>query len=114
MSDIKNKIMSIDKKILTIDEKMKQLMLQKKDLIQQKKDLEEQEILDVVRNSGASAESLNSDLELVKLLKDNNLTKDDIMELIAPTQNTEPPYPASSPASSYTTNVFGGIKDENN
>lgn len=113
MSDIKNKISLIDRKVAVIDEKMKQLMLQKEDLIQQKKDLEEQEILDVVRNSGASAESLSGDLELVKLLKENNLTRDDIMELIAPTQNTESPYPANSPASSYTTNIFGGIKDEN-
>ncbi len=114
MSDIKNKISSIEKKIVAIDEKMKQLMLQKKDLLQQKKELEEQEILDVVRSNGASAESLSGDLELVRLLKDNNLTKDDIMEMIAPSQNTEPPYPASPSVSPYTTNIFGGIKDENN
>lgn len=114
MSNIKNKISSIDKKVAVIDEKMKQLMLQKKDLLQQKKELEEQEILDVVRSNGASAESLNSDLELVRLLKDNNLTKEDILELVAPQQTTGQPNAAISPVSAFTTNNFGGIGDENN
>ena len=89
-------------------------MLQKKDLLQQKKELEEQEILDVVRSNGASAESLNSDLELVRLLKDNNLTKEDILELVAPQQTTGQPNAAISPVSAFTTNNFGGIGDENN
>ncbi len=114
MSDIKSKLSSIDRKIAVIDEKMKQLMLQKKDLLQQKKELEEQEILDVVRSNGASAESLNSDLELVRLLKDNNLTKEDILELVAPQQTTGQPNAAISPVSAFTTNNFGGIGDENN
>ncbi len=114
MSDIKNKISSIDRKVAAIDEKMKQLMLQKKDLLGQKKELEEQEILDVVRSNGASAESLSGDLELVKLLKDNNLTKEDILELVAPQQTTVQPNAAASPVSAFTTNNFGGIGDENN
>lgn len=114
MSDIKSKLSSIDRKVAVIDEKMKQLMLQKKDLLQQKKELEEQEILDVVRSNGASAESLNSDLELVRLLKDNNLTKEDILELVAPQQTTGQPNAAISPVSAFTTNNFGGIGDENN
>lgn len=106
MSDIKNKVLSIDKKVAAIDDKMKQLMLQKKEILQQKKELEEQEILDVVRNNGASASSVNNALELVKLLKDNNLTKDDILELIYPQQ-------PNSIASTFTNTNSGGIENEN-
>lgn len=110
MSDTKNKILSIEKKVAAIDEKMKQLMLQKRELLTQKREIEEQEILDVVRSNGASVESLSGDLELVRLLKENNLTKEDIMELINPVQtvkssNTTVPY-----SSSFTS--IGGIKDE--
>lgn len=83
MSDIKKKISSIDKKISVIDEKMKTLLMQKKSLLQQKKEITEQEILDVVKNNGASAETLSSDLALVKILKENNLTKEDILELVS-------------------------------
>lgn len=86
---VKEKLMSIDKRVDVIDEKMKQLIVQKKELLQQRKDIEEQEILSVVRNNGSSLDTIDNDMELVKLLKDNNLTKEDILELVAPQQAVE-------------------------
>lgn len=92
---IKQKSEAIDARISDIDEKMKKLLLQKKDLEKQKKELEEQEILSVVRNNGATAETLNDDLALAKLLRENNLTKEDILELVAP-QDSEPIIPTNN------------------
>lgn len=86
---VKEKLANIDKRVEAIDEKMKQLMLQKKDLLQQRKDIEEQEILSVVRSNGSSLDTIDSDMAIVKLLKDNNLTKEDILELVAPQQAVE-------------------------
>lgn len=88
MSNIKDKLSSIDKKINSIDEKMKQLMLQKKELMQQRKDIEEQEILSVVRSNGSSLDTIDNDMALIRLLKENNLTKEDILELVTPLSGT--------------------------
>jgi hypothetical protein len=91
MSSVKEKLAAIDRKIDGIDEKMKQLMQQKKDLLQLRKDTEEQEILSVVRSNGSSLETIDSDMALIKLLKDNHLTKDDILELVAPQPSSAAP-----------------------
>ena len=92
---VKQKIETIDARISDIDEKMKKLLLQKKDLEKQKKEIEEQEILSVVRNNGATAETLGDDLALAKLLRENNLTKEDILELVAP-QDSDPIIPTNN------------------
>lgn len=94
MSDVKVKsakerIDMINARINGIDEKMKQLLLQKKDCEKQIKDIEEQEILKAVRGSGAKLDTLNDDLALVKILRENNLTKQDILELVSPSQASQ-------------------------
>lgn len=87
MPDTKQKIEAIKVRISGIDEKMKQLLLQKKDLEKQMKEIEENEILSVVRSNGATFETLSDDLALAKILRENNLTPQDILELLSPTKN---------------------------
>lgn len=99
MADIKQKIEALKTRISGIDERMKQLLLQKKDLERQIREIEEQEILSVVRSNGADIETLNSDLALAKLLRENNLTREDILELVAPqteTHSEAKPYNSNS------------------
>lgn len=81
MTDAQQKIDMLTKKINTIDEKMKSLLLQKKDIEKQIKEIEEQTILNVVRNSKISITTLDSDLTLAKLLRDNNIGVDEILEI---------------------------------
>lgn len=108
---VKQKADQITKRIAAIDEKMKQLLLQKKELEKQLRDMEEQEILSVVRNNGVNIETLNSDLALARLLRENNLTREDILELVSPQQTTDQISSESSDYSaiSYqTTHISGG------
>lgn len=84
MAEIQQKINAIQAKIKAIDEKMKSLLVQKKELERQAKEIEENEILSIVRTNGANVQTLNDDLALAKILRENNLTKQDIMELVSP------------------------------
>lgn len=90
MADTKQKIETLKIRISGIDEKMKQLLLQKKDIEKQIKEIEENEILSVVRSNGATFETLNDDLALAKILRENNLTKQDILELVSPKPQQNP------------------------
>lgn len=111
MADFKQKIEYIDTRINEIDEKMKKLLMQKKDYERQKKELQEQEILTAVKNNGITVETVNDDLALIRLLKASNLTKEDIMELVAPKESVNVHQNTSSrlPQNNY----YGGIHNEN-
>lgn len=78
------KINAIQAKIKSIDEKMKSLLAQKKELEKQAQEIADHEILNIVKQQEATIETLNDDLTLAKILRKNNLTKQDIMELLAP------------------------------
>ena len=71
------KINAIQAKIKSIDEKMKSLLAQKKELEKQAQEIADQQ-------QEATIETLNDDLTLAKILRKNNLTQQDIMELLAP------------------------------
>lgn len=85
MADIKKKLEALKSRISECDEKMKKILLQKKEYERQLKELNEQEIVNAVKNNGIDdISTLNDDLALIKLLRENNLSKDDLLELIAP------------------------------
>ena len=100
---VKQKVETLRNRISGIDERMKQLLMQKKDLEKQIREIEEQEILSVVRSNGTDIETLNNDLALAKLLRENNLTREDILELVAPEKEVK------SSSAPLNVNSNGGI-----
>lgn len=93
--EVTQKIEQLKSRIAEIDEKMKKLAMQKKDCERQIREYEEQHILSVVKTNGASIETIDSDFALVRLLKENNLTAQDIMELLGST--SQPQNPVQQP-----------------
>lgn len=95
------KIKAIQAKIESIDEKMKSLLIQKKELEKQAQEIADQEILNIVKHQNATIETLSDDLALAQILRKNNLTKQDIMELLAPDERKNS-----------NQNIRGGILNE--
>ena len=63
---------------------MKKLAQQKKELEKQLRELNEQEIIKAVKDNDIDVANLNDDLALVKLLRENNFSKEDLLDLISP------------------------------
>ena len=78
-----SEIENIDKRIVYLTEKRKKLM-------DKRKKLEEEELLEVVRHNGADVNMLNDDLSLGKLLRENNISTDDIMDFIINQNKNKP------------------------
>lgn len=87
-----NKVDVLKLKLESINKKIKSLTSQKKDLEKQIKDIEEREFINIIRKNGCTVPTLTDDLALAQLLRENNLTQNDVMELI---------------------NDLGGLKNEN-
>lgn len=77
-----NKIDANKIKLESINKKIKTLSAQKKALERQIKDMEDREIINVVRQSGCTVPTLTDDLALAHILRQNNLTQKDVIELI--------------------------------
>ena len=84
MADVGKKINVLTSRISEIDDKMKKLAQQKKEFEKQLKELNEQEIVKAVKDNGIDVATLNDDLALIKLLRENNLSKEDLLDLISP------------------------------
>lgn len=84
MADVGKKTKVLEARIAECDEKMKKLAQQKRELEKQLKELNEQEIVKAVKDNGIDVATLNDDLALVKLLRENNLSKEDLLDLISP------------------------------
>ena len=84
MADVGKKINVLTSRISEIDDKMKKLAQQKKELEKQLRELNEQEIIKAVKDNDIDVATLNDDLALVKLLRENNFSKEDLLDLISP------------------------------
>lgn len=84
MADVGKKIDALKARISEIDDKMKKLAQQKRDFEKQLRELNEQEIIKAVKDNGIDVATLNDDLALVKLLRENNFSKEDLLDLISP------------------------------
>ena len=84
MADVGKKIDALTARISEIDDKMKKLAQQKKELEKQLRELNEQEIIKAVKDNDIDVANLNDDLALVKLLRENNFSKEDLLDLISP------------------------------
>lgn len=83
----KTKIENLTRKVEQIDEKMKSLLAQKKDCERQIKNLEQEEFMFIIQSNGCTIATLSDDLKLAKLLKENDITQKDILELIGGSKN---------------------------
>ena len=84
MADVGKKIDALKARISEIDDKMKKLAQQKREFEKQLRELNEQEIIKAVKDNGIDVATLNDDLALVKLLRENNFSKEDLLDLISP------------------------------
>jgi len=84
MADVGKKIDALTARISEIDDKMKKLAQQKREFEKQLRELNEQEIIKAVKDNGIDVATLNDDLALVKLLRENNFSKEDLLDLISP------------------------------
>ena len=84
MADVGKKIDALTARISEIDDKIKKLAQQKKEFEKQLRELNEQEIVKAVKDNGIDVATLNDDLALIKLLRENNLSKEDLLDLISP------------------------------
>ncbi|MGN1112440.1 MAG: hypothetical protein ACI4RP_04475 [Acutalibacteraceae bacterium] len=82
-----SKIDSLKRKIEAIDEKMKSLLVQKKDCERQLKEIEQEEFMSIIHENGYTISTLRDDLKLAKLLKENDITQDDVLELVGGIKN---------------------------
>lgn len=80
-----NKIQKLDSLKASLDsltKKINALNTKKKAIEKQIKDIEEREFMSIIRANDCTVVSLNDDLALIKLIKDNNLSQQDVIELI--------------------------------
>lgn len=82
MTDNQQKIQMLKTKVDSINQKLKNLSTQKKEYEKQIKELEEQDFLSVIRDNGCTVPTLRDDLALARILRDNNLTQNDVLELL--------------------------------
>lgn len=66
----------------SLTKKINALNTKKKAIEKQIKDIEEREFMSIIRANDCTVVSLNDDLALIKLIKDNNLSQQDVIELI--------------------------------
>lgn len=76
------KIDTYSAKLESINKKIKTLTAQKKELEKQIKEMEDREIISAVRKCGCKIPTLVDDLTLANILRQNNLTQNDIINLI--------------------------------
>ena len=109
MTNSKQKISMLRARIDSIDEKMKNLAIQKKECERQIREIEENDILSIVRENNVDIDTLGDDLALIKILKEANITKNDILELVT----EQPAPPPENGISVQKINREGVINNEN-
>ena len=65
-----------------LTEKINSLIAKKKSLEKQISELEEKEFMTIIKANNCTVSTLNEDLKIIKLLKENNLTEQDIIDII--------------------------------
>lgn len=113
MTNSKQKISMLRARIKNIDEKMKNLVVQKKECERQIREIEENDILSIIRENNVDIDTLGDDLAFIKVLKEANITKNDILELVTEQEQPEPLSPPENGISVEKINNEGVINNEN-
>lgn len=81
-NDNQQRIKLLKTKVDTLNTKIKNLTAQKKECEKQIKEYEEQDFLNVIKNNHCTVPTLRDDVTLGNILRDNNLTQEDVLELL--------------------------------
>ena len=77
------KLDTLRQSLNALTEKINSLIAKKKSLEKQISELEEKEFMTIIKaNNCKRVSTLNEDLKIIKLLKENNLTEQDIIDII--------------------------------
>lgn len=76
------KLDSLRQSLNALTEKINLLIAKKKSLEKQISELEEKEFMTIIKANNCTVSTLNEDLKMIKLLKENNLTEQDIIDII--------------------------------
>lgn len=79
-----SRIDNLTKKTEILDSKIKNLQLQKRKIDKEIKDLEQQLYMSIINDNHYTVPTLESDLQLIKILKDNNITtQQDVLDMLS-------------------------------
>lgn len=76
------KLDTLRQSLKALTEKINSLIAKKKSLEKQISELEEKEFMTIIKANNCTVSTLNEDLKIIKLLKENNLTEQDIIDII--------------------------------
>lgn len=76
------KLDTLRQSLNALTEKINSLIAKKKFLEKQISELEEKEFMTIIKANNCTVSTLNEDLKIIKLLKENNLTEQDIIDII--------------------------------
>lgn len=76
------KLDTLRQSLTALTEKINSLIAKKKSLEKQISELEEKEFMTIIKANNCTVSTLNEDLKIIKLLKENNLTEQDIIDII--------------------------------
>ena len=76
------KLDTLRQSLNALTEKINSLIAKKKSLEKQISELEEIEFMTIIKANNCTVSTLNEDLKIIKLLKENNLTEQDIIDII--------------------------------
>lgn len=76
------KLDTLRQSLNVLTEKINSLIAKKKSLEKQISELEEKEFMTIIKANNCTVSTLNEDLKIIKLLKENNLTEQDIIDII--------------------------------
>lgn len=76
------KLDTLRQNLNALTEKINSLIAKKKTLEKQISDIEEKEFMTIIKANNCTVSTLNEDLKMIKLLKENNLTEQDIIDII--------------------------------
>lgn len=76
------KLDTLRQSLNALTEKINSLIAKKKALEKQISDIEEKEFMTIIKANNCTVSTLNEDLKMIKLLKENNLTEQDIIDII--------------------------------
>lgn len=78
------RIENLQKKAEVFDNKIKNLQLQKRKVDKEIKELEQQLYMTIINDNHYTVPTLKDDLQLIKILKDNNITtQQDVLDMLS-------------------------------
>lgn len=82
-----NKLEVLKSTLDSLNDKINSLMVKKRTVEKQIKETEEKEFMQIIRDNNYTVVDLSNDIKLIKVIKENNLSQQDLLELLGGTNN---------------------------